>query len=762
MADEKEVAVKLSADVKSLLQGMKDAQEHTEKAVSGMKGDLGSAIESFDKFGAGAVAIGMVGLAFEALGEVKDKILEAVHATNELTEEFESLNKRTGASFDDLSVYKNALVLTGGTMGDLSGILNGLQRKMAASPEIYIANKIAADEAALSHQDLMTTLSKSVQVIASIEDPGRRSEVAIALLGSRAQAILPQIMKMNEMIEKDGPDALKKYGAHIDNEAIAKLDHFEIETGKVKLAIEQIDQKLADSGQGWAIWGNKVKLMWSQATLAASEYYHTAFPDLGGDEDRRIAALKAQWAKEGILPKPEGAAGEGGGGDGKGGKGGVTAKELEEQKKAAEERLALRKTVDEEIMRSAAHVAAEQIKDLKSFQEAGTLTWDEMTRVVEVAYDKQYAQTMKALKDEERAYAGKPAEMAKIHAKMEEEFQKYQANLSELERKTAENTRKERAQADADAEKARKQNIELARIAAKDELDIQRAILDEKEQALDDDLARGKITLAQWTAARQAAARSGLRAELDALDQEQAAAREDLVKWRAIQAQKDAINRKAAADITKISRTAAQQTAAFWDQAATKATTGWTQGIQQIIHGEMSLAQGVGGALKQIENQTEQSLINMGLYWVKHFLLRSALQEDAHMKEVVTNAKSAASGAYNAMVGIPYIGPFIAPVAAAVAFAGTMAFAEGGWDQVPADQVAMIHKNEMVLPAHIAGPLRESLQGGGGLAAAGAGSGPVNINIHSVDAKSVERLFAHNQGPLLRTLREAMRNGRRS
>ena len=759
MADDKEVAVKLSADVKGLLQGMKDAQEHTEKATAGMKGDMGSLIESFEKFGGAALAIGAAGLAFEALGEAKETILEAVHATNELTESFESLNKRTGASFDDLSVYKNALMMTGGTMGDLSGILNGLQRKMAASPDIYVANGIAADHLALSHQDLMTTLAKSVHVIASIEDPGRRSEVAIGLLGSRALAILPQIMKMNEMIEKEGPDALKKYGAHIDDDAIAKLDHFEIETGKVKLEIEKINQTLADSGQGWAIWGQKINLLWHKATLAASEYYNTAFPSLADDEARRIATLKAQWAKDGSLPKAEGehAAAAGGATP----QGGVTPKEEEDRKKAAEERRAMRKAVDEDIIRSAAHVVAEQMKDDKELVASGQMTYAELVGDMKDAYKIQLDTAMKALKDEEKLAAGKPAELQAILNKEKELNQKYYADLREVDRQAAENKRKEDAQAQADADKARKQNIELARIDAREELDIQKVTLAEKEQALDDDLALGKITLAQWVAAKRAAALAGLHADMEALDKEQAAAKDDLVKWRTIQQQKDALNRKAAVDMANVSRTASMQTAAFWDQAATKATNGWANGIQKILHGEMSLASGVGSALRQIENQTEQSLINMGLYWVKHFLLRTALQEDAHMKEVVTNAKSAASGAYNAMVGIPYIGPFIAPVAAAVAFAGTMAFAEGGWDQVPADQVAMIHKNEMILPAHIANPLRESLQGGGTLAAAGGGSSrPIQINISAIDGQDVHRVLSKHQDSLFRVIREGGKNRR--
>ncbi len=46
--------------------------------------------------------------------------------------------------------------------------------------------------------------------------------------------------------------------------------------------------------------------------------------------------------------------------------------------------------------------------------------------------------------------------------------------------------------------------------------------------------------------------------------------------------------------------------------------------------------------------------------------------------EQLSNAKTAASGAYKAMAGIPVIGPELGAVAAAAVFAGAMAFEKGG------------------------------------------------------------------------------------
>lgn len=90
----------------------------------------------------------------------------------------------------------------------------------------------------------------------------------------------------------------------------------------------------------------------------------------------------------------------------------------------------------------------------------------------------------------------------------------------------------------------------------------------------------------------------------------------------------------------------------------------------------------------------------------------------------------AAMGAASAVAGIPIIGPGLAVAAAAemsIMGAGYMALASasGGFD-IPAgaNPLTQLHASEMVLPAHIANPLRDSLAGGG----IGGGGSTVNIN----------------------------------
>ena len=119
---------------------------------------------------------------------------------------------------------------------------------------------------------------------------------------------------------------------------------------------------------------------------------------------------------------------------------------------------------------------------------------------------------------------------------------------------------------------------------------------------------------------------------------------------------------------------------------------------------------------------------------------------------IVTEAAKAASSAFTAMAGIPPA-PLWGVAAAAAAFAGVEAFisnvasAAGGWDRVPMDNApAMLHKDEMVLPADLAEGVR-NMSGGGG--------NTYHYHIHANDAAGFEGMLKRNPGALVRALGHA-------
>lgn len=122
------------------------------------------------------------------------------------------------------------------------------------------------------------------------------------------------------------------------------------------------------------------------------------------------------------------------------------------------------------------------------------------------------------------------------------------------------------------------------------------------------------------------------------------------------------------------------------------------------------------------------------------------------LAQIAAHAAVAAAGAYAALAAIPFVGPFLAPVAAAAALAGVLALgksifsAEGGWGEVSHDgATTQLHKKEMVLPASIATPLRAAIADGsvgtGGFGGGGGRRGGDTINISAWDSRDVNRFM---------------------
>lgn len=105
-------------------------------------------------------------------------------------------------------------------------------------------------------------------------------------------------------------------------------------------------------------------------------------------------------------------------------------------------------------------------------------------------------------------------------------------------------------------------------------------------------------------------------------------------------------------------------------------------------------------------------------------------------KEILMAGWTAAANAYAAISAIPVVGPFLAPAAAIAAAAAVhrmvsnLSSAAGGWDNVPRDQLAMVHKNEMILPSALAERVRNMTDGAGGGV----------VNIHARSDKDVIRV----------------------
>ena len=135
-----------------------------------------------------------------------------------------------------------------------------------------------------------------------------------------------------------------------------------------------------------------------------------------------------------------------------------------------------------------------------------------------------------------------------------------------------------------------------------------------------------------------------------------------------------------------------------------------------------------------------------GINFAKMALLQELFGKKGALAQIKADAAAAGAAAYQALVGIPYVGPFRAPAGAAAAYVATLAFgdqiasAAGGYD-IPAGvyPIAQLHAREMVLPAQYADVIR-AMAGGGGTGETGAATEyHTHVNIHAWDGGSVDR-----------------------
>lgn len=150
--------------------------------------------------------------------------------------------------------------------------------------------------------------------------------------------------------------------------------------------------------------------------------------------------------------------------------------------------------------------------------------------------------------------------------------------------------------------------------------------------------------------------------------------------------------------------------------------------------------------------------------------MRMATKVMETIGSIMLSAYEAMAGAWAAMVRIPFVGPVIAPVVAAGAFAGVVGLvgkiksASGGYD-IPSgvNPMTQLHEEEMVLPKPYANVIRDMASNGGAQASGGSSAmgGTVeqnNFNISALDAKSLKKLLRQNPAAVAGGLKAYGRN----
>ena len=175
-----------------------------------------------------------------------------------------------------------------------------------------------------------------------------------------------------------------------------------------------------------------------------------------------------------------------------------------------------------------------------------------------------------------------------------------------------------------------------------------------------------------------------------------------------------------------------------WSDALGVVSSAFEQSINGMIQGTQTWTQ----AMNKMGQSILAEAMKRGVTWVTNELANILTVKTAHITAegaktaatvaststgmvanvatstaVITNDAAVAGAGITANTA-PMAGPFAigigaAGMAAVLALIGNLKSSAGGEWRVPTDRLNLVHKDETILPAHIAGPLRDMVSGGG-------------------------------------------------
>jgi GH24 family phage-related lysozyme (muramidase) len=348
-----------------------------------------------------------------------------------------------------------------------------------------------------------------------------------------------------------------------------------------------------------------------------------------------------------------------------------------------------------------------------------------------------------------------------------------------------------RAEADKEAADRRfnDESNRLARQRIDEEAKAARETAAEQRKALDDALSHKRISSGQWLSQTQAVNEQE-KSQLQALYAQELALANQTAE------QKVAIKNKEADALRQISqkeaddaRKAADSTQSEYESAVGGILSSFTSAFKGMISGHETFRQAMTKALESLASKFIDMVEKMVVKWIAGELAKTTATTAGDAARTASGAAAGAAGetmaaasmlksifgsAGQAFAGVfgfmaPMMGPAAAgPAAAAEASVisvgtGLVAAADIGMWKVPTDQLAMIHQNELIMPAAQAGAFRDMLtgaaNGGGGGAPAVHVHPQMNIKVGAMDASGFGSFLRNNQREMMKAMSGAVRQG---
>lgn len=411
----------------------------------------------------------------------------------------------------------------------------------------------------------------------------------------------------------------------------------------------------------------------------------------------------------------------------------------------------------------------------------------EAARKSEEAARQRNAATMNELQVEREATQAASAERIHIDAQATDRaLQLYGRESSEYKRALAERLADTKAYVSAVQEEEKKAT-EAAQAQYRQESEMAEkavaSVYAERAKGAQEQYQLGEISTAQEIALLRQYADQEYQTELDILEhyRELMASRPNVVAT--INAQIEQLQLQHNVRMQQIDQQGAKQVETVWQTRLRPITTAFDQSITGMIQGTQTLQQVWQRLLQNLLMSEIRSMTQSVANWVASenaktmataagnaereasnaAASRTGMSENAAMsqKQIYNAAYTAAANTYSSVSQIPYVGWIMAPIAAAGAFAAVEGFdqvasAAGGWDRVPFDDApALLHRNEMVLPAHLADRVRGMTGSDGG------GDTHHHYHINANDSKSFHQQLMSDPRMLAKAGKVAAKQGRK-
>jgi len=328
-----------------------------------------------------------------------------------------------------------------------------------------------------------------------------------------------------------------------------------------------------------------------------------------------------------------------------------------------------------------------------------------------------------------------------------------------------------------------------AQLATSEELKIQADALKQKLALYSEEARFFQITQQQKLSLSQQALDAEYTAELAALQKQEAFSDQSLAAKQRVDNMLIDATRRRDDQMAELNRSALQQQERDYQAFGNSITQAFNSQLRGLIAGTTTWHT----AFKNVLGDLLIRFIEWCETTAEHYVLAEAMktaattagvaartsveqggaaaslgaQGAAMVRSILSSAAETFAGVFGFLA--PLMGPLaIGPAAAAQAtvagMAGAVASADIGMWQVPRDQLALIHQNELIMPAGPAGALREMLintSNGGG--ARGDGSVAIHptthFHVNALDSASVASWMRQNGPGMAKALDQAVRHG---